>query len=76
MTSTEQPAHRLAHRLHSPGNASQVPDLAVARRLGRRNVDAVLVNVQADVQSARFSPWSVSSQPRNDLTALRSGASV
>jgi len=39
-------ARRDPHRL-SADDASQAPDFGVARRLGRRDVDAVLVHIQA-----------------------------
>ena len=53
-------------------------DLVLRRAVerGDRNVDAVLVNVQIDVQSARFVHGPSSSQLRNDVTGLRSGALV
>ena len=47
-------AHRLGHRHDTTGHRAQVTNLGVARRVGYRNVDAVLVNVQTDVQSDRF----------------------
>ena len=51
---TDQFAHRLAHRVDTPGDCPQVAHLGGARRVGHCDVDAVLVNVQTDVQSARF----------------------
>jgi hypothetical protein len=54
-----------------------MPDLAVAPGVRSGDVDTVLVNVQTDVQSsARFCPWPVSMQVRNDPTGYRSGALV
>ena len=54
MTGTDQLAHRLGHRIDTPTHRPQMTHLGVSWRLGHRDVDAVLVNVQTYEQSARF----------------------
>jgi hypothetical protein len=54
VSQTNQPAHRLGDRRRSPGYSCHVAHFAVSRGLGQRDVDALLVNVQTDVQNPRF----------------------
>ena len=50
----DQPAQRLVQPDEIPAEAANVSNLAVSTSVRRGDVDAVLVNVQSDVQSARF----------------------
>ena len=54
MTSADQTAQRLRHRLDAAADCREMAYVDVARSLGQRDVDAVLVNVQTDVQSDRL----------------------
>jgi hypothetical protein len=50
----DQLAQRLVQRDEIAADAAHVPNLALTAGVDRGDVDAVLVNVQSDVQSARF----------------------
>ena len=54
MTGADPLAHRLGHRIDAPTHCPQMTHLGVSWRLGHRDVDAVLVNIQTYEQSARF----------------------
>ena len=70
-----QLAQRLAHRVKPAGHAAQVAHLLLSRRVGHRDVDAVLVNIQTNGE-CQICAWSDFWQIRNALTARRSGAWV
>src|SRR5574337_356847 len=50
-TAADEPAQRLVQRAQVPANLPQVANLALAAGLGNRDLDAVLVHIQPDVQN-------------------------